>query len=187
MGQLLGAGRGRASLDRPGPVRAALADSGARGSTRIVVTAEPLEALYPLVVMSPDRQPYGGRPSRPRISSTSGLGALGGAAWRRSAAAASAHDDPRLGDGPPRRPTGAGPGPPAGGCSPRRAGFLTAVLTVSSCQFLSGWPAGLGARQVPGLGPTRTAGRCLGDDSQSSVIYGSVGSSQVRLGRVSSV
>src|SRR5215207_5843466 len=134
MGQLLGAGRGRASLDRPGPVRAALADSGARGSTRIVVTAEPLEALYPLVVMSPDRQPYGGRPSRPRISSTSGLGALGGAAWRRSAAAASAHDDPRLGDGPPR-----------------------------------------------------TAGRCLGDDSQSSVIYGSVGSSQVRLGRVSSV
>src|SRR5215217_4234495 len=76
----------------------------------------------------PDRQPHGGRPSRPRIPSTSGSGALGGAAWRRAAAAASAHDDPRLGDGPPRRPTGAGPGPPAGGCSPRRVGFLTAVF-----------------------------------------------------------
>jgi hypothetical protein len=100
----------------------------ARGGTRTVVTAEPLEALYPPMVMSPDRQPHGGRPSRPRIPSTSGLGALGGAACRRTAAAASAHDDPRLGDGSPRRPTGAGPGTPAGGYSPRRAGFLTAVV-----------------------------------------------------------
>ena len=71
---------------------------------------------------------HGGRPGRPRIPSTSGLGAVGGAAWQRTAAAASADDDPRLGDGSPHRPTGAGPGTPAGGCSPRRAGFLTPVL-----------------------------------------------------------
>jgi hypothetical protein len=107
--------------------------SGLRQRERVrisyaAVTAEPLEALYPPVVMSPDRQPHGGRPSRPGIPSTSGSGARGGAAWRRTAAAASAHDDPRLGDGPPRRPTGARPGTPAGGCSPRRAGFLTAVI-----------------------------------------------------------
>src|SRR5215204_1578225 len=101
------------------------------------------------MVMSPDRQPHGGRASRPRISSTSGLGALGGAAWRRTAAAASGHDDPRLGDGPPRRPTGAGPGTPAGGCPPRRAGFLTAVLDGVRLPVPLPMARGLGARQVP--------------------------------------
>ena len=118
----------------------------------------------------PDRQPHGGRPSRPRIPSTSGSGALGGAAWRRTAAAASAHHDPRLGDGPTRRPTGAGPGPPAGGCSPRRVGFLTAVFgrcpAARSCP-MARWPwslPGAMALAVP------TAGRCLGDNCQSSAL-----------------
>ena len=37
--------------------------------------------------------------------------------------------------------------------------------TVSGCPFLSRWPAGLGAGSCHGLGPTRTAGRCLGDVS----------------------
>jgi hypothetical protein len=51
----------------------------ARGSTRTAGTAEPLEALYPPTVMSNDRQPHGGRPSRPRSCSASGPGAVGGA------------------------------------------------------------------------------------------------------------
>ena len=141
-----------------------------------------VEALYPPVVISPDRQPHGGRPSRPGIPSTSGSGARGGAAWRRTAAAASAHDDPRLGDGPPRRPTGAGPGPPAGGCSPRRAGFLTADLEGVQLPVAARWPAGLGARQVV-MALADSNGRSLFRRYlQVFGLYGPVRSRQVRLG-----
>src|SRR4029453_15960693 len=43
-------------------------------------------------------------------------------------------------------------------------------------------PLDLELARCHGLGPTRTAGHCLGDNCQSSVLYGSVGSGQVRLG-----
>jgi hypothetical protein len=43
-------------------------------------------------------------------------------------------------------------------------------------------PLDLEPLRCHGLGPTRTAGRCVGDNCQSSGLYGPIRSSQVRLG-----
>jgi hypothetical protein len=99
------------------------------------------------VMMCPDRQPHGGRPGHPRIPSTSGSGALGGAAWRRTAAEASAHDDPRQGHS--RRRRGGRPGcrlHAGAGCGRRRSSRRRTVL---------------GIRRGPGLRRRRRRGAHL--------------------------